>query len=168
MNTGSQNELSREVLIALRQITRAIDLHSTFLKNTLGITGPQLVALGEIENQKGINPGELARRISLGMGTMTNVLDRLEEKGLILRARRKVDKRVIELELTEEGTTLLREKPPLLQESFLKRFSALANWEQHQILSSLQRISEMMGVAEMDSAAVLVPGVLPTPVEEED
>jgi DNA-binding MarR family transcriptional regulator len=98
---------------------------------------------------------------------MTNVLDRLEEKELIMRHRQKEDKRVIELELTVAGETLLREKPPLLQESFLKRFGALANWEQHQMLSSLQRISEMMGVAEMDSAAVLVPGVLPSTTQNE-
>lgn len=47
---------------------------------------------------------ELCRGISYDAGAMTRMIDRLESKGLIRRSRRPDDRRVVCIELTEEGT----------------------------------------------------------------
>lgn len=47
---------------------------------------------------------DLCRGISYDAGAMTRMIDRLESKGLIRRHRRPDDRRVVYIELTEEGT----------------------------------------------------------------
>ena len=47
---------------------------------------------------------DLCKGISYDAGAMTRMIDRLETKGLIRRNRRPEDRRVVYLELTEEGT----------------------------------------------------------------
>ncbi len=47
---------------------------------------------------------DLCRGISYDAGAMTRMVDRLESKGLIRRNRRPDDRRVVYIELTEEGS----------------------------------------------------------------
>jgi DNA-binding MarR family transcriptional regulator len=61
-----------------------------------------IAALALAETAK--SASDLCRGISYDAGAMTRMIDRLESKGLIRRNRRPEDRRVVYLELTEEGT----------------------------------------------------------------
>jgi DNA-binding MarR family transcriptional regulator len=137
-------DLSAEVLITLRQIIRAIDLHSRYLVKNYGLTGPQLLILMEISRGEEKSVGEIAAEVSLSQATVTDILDRLELKGLISRVRSTADKRRMTLRLTPEGVQVLNKKPSLLQAQFVSRFGELEDWEKTSILSSLQRVAAMM------------------------
>ena len=50
----SQNDINEDVIIALRQIVRAIDLHSKKLAQQFGLTGPQIAIIKEIEKNSEI------------------------------------------------------------------------------------------------------------------
>lgn len=145
-----------DVLVTLRQIIRAIDLHSRKLVQDHGLTGPQLVLLKAVGRGKDLPAGELARQVSLSQGTVTGVLDRLERRGLIVRMRSRADRRRVLVRLTEAGFSVLAEAPSLLQDQFVERFRKLADWEQTLILSSLQRVSSMMGADALDVEGLLV------------
>jgi DNA-binding MarR family transcriptional regulator len=138
---------------ALRQINRAIDLHSRALLNQHGLTGPQLAALREIERMQPVSTGVLAHEIQLGAATLTGILDRLEERGLIRRTRHEHDRRSVLLALTEEGQRLFASAPSQLSDRFRRRLAELPEWEQTQILSTLQRIAGMMDAPPAPSAA---------------
>jgi hypothetical protein len=62
------------------------------------------------------------------------------------------------VEATADGLALLARSPPLLQERFVQRFRSLQDWEQTQLLSSLQRIAAMMDADDIDAAPVLSSG----------
>jgi DNA-binding MarR family transcriptional regulator len=159
MNNKTRGQtLSNEVLISLRRIMQAIDLHSKSLNKKYGITGPQLVILREVSEHKEISVGELAKTISLGQATVTGVLNRLEKRGFITRRRSENDKRRVLIRATETCKNLLDEAPPPLQETFLNQFEKLQNWGQHMVLSSLQRIVMMMGAKAIDAAPILATG----------
>ncbi|CAN2042038.1 MarR family transcriptional regulator [Candidatus Magnetomoraceae bacterium gMMP-15] len=149
---------SNEVLIALRQIIQAIDLHSRSLVRQYGLTGPQLVILQELSNHNELSVGELARAISLGQATVTGILTRLEKRKLITKKRSNVDKRRVHIEITEECRQLLKSAPPLLQETFCYQFERLQNWEQNMIISSLQRIVSMMDAKSIEAFPILMTG----------
>lgn len=149
---------SREVLIALRKIIQAIDLHSRNLSKKYGLTGPQLVILQEIASKSQISVTELGRAISLSQGTVTDILSRLEKKGLIFKKKSENDKRRIELYITDDCERLLEQAPPPLQETFLEQFDAISDWEQMMILSSLQRLVEMMEAKKIDASPILASG----------
>lgn len=148
-------DISDEVLIALRRIVRAIDLHSKKLTQRHGVTGPQVLILKSLLRSGSVPVGELARSVNLSQATVTDILDRLEKRGLIDRHRSTTDKRRVLVEATEAARELLRQAPPLLQESFTAQLRELDQWEQTLILSSLQRIGAMMDACDMDVAPVL-------------
>ncbi|EMB18029.1 hypothetical protein RE6C_01273, partial [Rhodopirellula europaea 6C] len=59
--------LSQEdkIVAAIRQIIRAVDLHSRQLVGGHGLTGPQLVVLKEIASCGPIAPSNVARQVHL-------------------------------------------------------------------------------------------------------
>lgn len=156
MHPTDQDQVSQEVLSLLRRIIRAIDLHSKQLEKSFGLTGPQLVVMRTISVHRDITVGGVARQVSLSQATVTNIIDRLESRGLVQRLRSSQDKRKVTVSITDKGQALLDQKPTFLQEKFIREFVQLQQWEQLQILSSLQRLATMMGAEEVPAT----PGVL--------
>ena len=149
-----------EVLVALRRVIRATDLHSKHLAKTTGLTAPQILLLQTIRDKDGATIGGLANQISLSQATVTSILDRLEKKELVYRERSTEDKRKVHAFLTDLGTETLKEAPLPLQDQFTREFGDLQKWEQTMIISSLQRIAQMMDAQHIDAAPVLDVGVL--------
>ncbi len=148
-------EKHQELLIALRKVIRAIGMHSKHLNKTSGLTSPQLIIMQEIDKSSGINSGQVAKNVNLSAATVTNIIDRLENKALVSRVRSTQDKRKVSLYLTDDGKAQLHKAPQALQEHFIENFSNLAPWEQSQLLSSMQRIADMMDANEIDAAPLL-------------
>lgn len=144
-----------QVLIVLRQVIRAIDLHSKKLERESGLTGPQLLVMQIIHDEGPVTSSVLARSVSLSQATVTTILDRLEKKGCLNRERDTKDKRKVWVHLSDSGRHALSNAPTLLQESFINSFAQLKDWEQTLILSSLQRVAQMMQASELEAAPVL-------------
>lgn len=162
-------DISEEILVALRRIIRAIDLHSRELVISHGLTGPQALLLTEIVRAGSLTGSDLAARVSLSQATVTDVVKRLEARGWLQRSRSEKDKRRVMLKATEEGAALVKQSVPLLQDRFQQRLARLREWEQLQLLSSLQRIAEMMNAGDLDAAPLLASGEITataTAVEE--
>ncbi len=153
---------SKEVLISLRKIIQAIDLHSKNLSKKYGLTGPQLIILQEIAATSQISVTELGRAISLSQGTVTGIISRLEKKELVYKRKSEKDKRRTELYVTEKSMRILENAPPPLQETFLEQFANISDWEQMMIMSSLRRIVDMMEAKKIDASPILVSG----PIED--
>ncbi len=158
MEKTLDQERCREILISLRKITQAIDIHSRMLNKKFGLTGPQLILLQEIANHGHISITPLSKITSLSQATITDITKRLVAKGYILREKREDDRRAVRLSLTETGQKILDNLPPLLQEKFTDRFSRLENWEQMMILASFERVVQMMSAEEIEASPVLVTG----------
>ncbi|NEX16721.1 MAG: MarR family transcriptional regulator [Halochromatium sp.] len=147
-----------DVLVALRRVIRAVGLHSRQLERSHGLTAPQALVLKAIIGLGEASVGTVAKRVSLSQATVTDILNRLESRALVLRARSCEDRRRVMVKATEKAIEIMARSPPLLQESFVKRFQALEDWEQSLLISSLQRITTLMGVEQLDASPVLVAG----------
>jgi len=150
MSVGRGDATHRQVLVALRRIIRAHDLHSRALIQRFGLTGPQLIILQEMSRLGEVPAGEVARAINLSQPTVTGILKRLETKGLVRRRRDASDRRVVLVQVTPACAGLLQAAPPPLRESFTRAFDELLDWEQSLIISSLQRVVEMMEATPLD------------------
>jgi DNA-binding MarR family transcriptional regulator len=148
-------EKHQELLIALRKVIRAIGLHSKQLNKTSGLTSPQLIIMQEINKTSGVNSSQVAKNVNLSAATVTNIVDRLENKNLISRVRDTQDKRKVSLYLTDNGKAILLKAPQALQEHFIETFASLAQWEQSLLLSSVERLADMMDATELDAAPLL-------------
>jgi len=150
-----QSVVTREVVMALRRIIRAVDLHSHALAARCGLTGPQLMVLKELVDGPPCSVGNLARAVHVSQATVTGILDRLEERDAVSRTRSRDDRRRVEVAATDRGRQLVAAAPPLLQEHFVRAFSQLPSWEQTQILSSLQRLVALMEAGELTVSPIL-------------
>lgn len=148
----------QEVLISLRQIMRATDIHSRKLMKTSGLTIPQAVVLRAAQDLGNVTVRRISQQVSLSQATVTTILNRLEQHGLVRRTRNAEDKRVVNVVLTEEGERMVVDTPDLLHESFIRRFERLEAWEQTLILSSLQRVATMLEAEAFDAAPLLAIG----------
>jgi DNA-binding MarR family transcriptional regulator len=144
-----------ELLVSLRKVIRAIYIYSKKLNKETGLTSPQLIVLQEINLLDGIMVKEIAEHINLSSATVTSILDRLEGRSLVMRERSTIDKRKVGLHLTESGRTAIIDSPRPLQEHFIVRFEALEDWEQTQMLATMQRIAKMMDGEELDDRPLL-------------
>lgn len=149
-----------EVLVALRRVIRATDLHSKHLAKTTGLTAPQILLLQNIRDKNQATIGEIASDISLSQATVTTILDRLEKRKLVYRERSTEDKRKVHACLTDEGMEILKKAPIPLQDHFTREFGDLHEWEQTMIISSLQRVAQMMDAQHIDASPVLDIGTL--------
>ena len=149
-----------QVLVALRRIIRATDLHSKRLSKSSGLTSPQLMVLQTLRENSDLTVGEVAKRISLSQATVTTIVDRLERGGYVYRERSTTDKRKVHVYLTDKAFTTLVDAPKPLQEDFVQQFQDLHDWEQSMILSSLERVAYMMDAQHIDAAPVLDIGAL--------
>ena len=123
-----------QVLISLRRVIRATDLHSKQLVKTTGLTAPQLLLLQAIRDMGDVTIGQLAKKISLSQATVTTILDRLEKRELVKRVRSTTDKRKVHAYLTDKAVEILKEAPVPLQERFSEQFIGLELWEQTMII----------------------------------
>ncbi|MDA7417234.1 MarR family transcriptional regulator [Xenophilus arseniciresistens] len=99
-----------------------------------GPTYPQWIPLHKLHTHLNASAtvAELARVCELDTGAMTRLLDRLEAKGLVRRVRSVADRRVVNIELTEEGAAHAERVPHVLcrvQNDYLSGFSE-AEWRQ--------------------------------------
>lgn len=150
-----------QLLAALRQLGQAGELHSRRMIRASGLTMPQTLVLIAIRDLERPTVGRISQAVSLSPPTVTTILNRLEERELVRRGRAVDDRRQIMLSLTEAGRGALLAAPSLLPETFVRRFGALAPWEQSLLLSSLQRLAAMMAEAVAETQTSGAGEVLP-------
>lgn len=155
---SDERNAQEEIVAALRRIIRAVDMHSRFLAQRYGLTGPQLVVLQYLERHGPRTTGEIAAGVALGQATLSNILERLEGRRLLRRRRGIEDRRRVINELTRAGREALEAAPPLLQDRFVRELEKLEDWERSQILSTLQRVAHMMHAQDLDASPVLASG----------
>ena len=100
------------LLISIRKIIQAVDIHSRKLNKKFGLTGPQLIVLQEISSHGQISITPLSRATSLSQATVTDITKRLEARGYIARKKREDDRRAVSLFLTEKGQDIIQNLPP--------------------------------------------------------
>lgn len=160
---GNYLKHAHEVLIALRRVIRATDLHSKYLAKTTGLTAPQILLLQTIRDKQRASIGEIAIEMSLSQATVTTIVDRLEKRELVYRERSQLDKRKVHARLTDNAKAMLELAPTPLQEQFTRQFEMLQDWEQTMIISALQRVAQMMDAQDIDASPMLDLGALDRP-----
>ncbi|WP_460428508.1 MarR family winged helix-turn-helix transcriptional regulator [Azotobacter armeniacus] len=130
---------------AMRRLQQAGEVHAKRVVRYGGLTPMQLLILQVLADETQLTASALSRRVSLTAATLSGLLDRLEERGLLQRQRDEQDRRRQWLLLAEAGRALLQEAPPLLPPEFRVRFAALPEWERHALTAALLRAAELCG-----------------------
>ena len=124
----------------MRRILGSVSAEVERQLDSSGLTNAQWVPLFKLSMGHASTVAELARECRLDAGGMTRLLDRLEGKGLVRRVRSSDDRRVVNLELTDEGRVAAKQIPEVLcgvQNACVRGFTAD---ELQQLKTLLRRI----------------------------
>ena len=154
--------LENSVLRSIRRIMRAVDIYSRHLRMVCNLTGPQLACLRFIQSESPSTLSQLADGVSLSPPTVSGIVDRLEDRGLVTRERQRDDKRRVLIALTKTGRSTLQRAPSPLQEQFSHQFRALPNRRQAGLERALRQIVTMMEAEDLDASPLLIPPGDPT------
>ncbi|MGE4578109.1 MAG: MarR family winged helix-turn-helix transcriptional regulator [Desulfuromonadales bacterium] len=157
------NSYELRILQALRRIIRATEIHSQKLIQQHNITGPQLGCLLALIDHGPLPTTVLAQKIYLSPSTVVGIVDRLEEKGLVVRQRSSRDRRQVQVAATEAGQALATAAPSPLQESLADALKELPELERVSITLSLEKVVDLMEARKIDAAPLLATGPIAPP-----
>lgn len=146
-----------DCLIALRRILRATALYERDLAQAAGLTPAQLRVLQILNGRPGgsTTPTALASQMGVVQATITALVDKLEAMGKVTRQRSETDGRQTNVVITDIGRAALKDAPDALQQRFVRAFEQMQEWEQAQLVASLERVAAMLNADVIDASPVL-------------
>jgi len=144
-----------ESLIALRRILRKTEQFGRALAQASGLTAAQFRVLQLVAETGETTAKQIAVRMGITQATVTSLVDKLVSHDLVTREKSEHDRRMIDIRITEAGRDVLDRAPDALQQRYVRRFEAMKDWEQAQIVASLERVAAMLDADDMDASPVL-------------
>lgn len=107
-----------------------------------GLTPPQFYVLATIGYAGGLPFGEIGAKMMVTVSNLTGIVDRLEEKKIVLRKRDERDRRVVHVVLTEKGAKLYKSTIPLFEKSISAIFAAVDKTQQKELSALLRKLNQ--------------------------
>jgi DNA-binding MarR family transcriptional regulator len=140
--------LDNQICFAIYSTAHAFNRAYKPLLDRLGLTYPQYLVMLVLWEGDGVAVKEIGERLYLDSGTLTPLLKRLEQAGLIKRARSTEDERQVLIGLTSHGQALkdkARSVPPSIlaaSQCSVAELSAVKN----EIVALRDRLNAAAGV----------------------
>jgi DNA-binding MarR family transcriptional regulator len=121
-NTSSA---TREVLDAVRRIVQTLHESSRSAERHLGVSGAQLFVLQRLAESPAASLNDLAERTHTHQSSVSVVVAKLVERGLVKRAKSSGDGRRLELSVTPAGRRLAERAPHAAQDRLIAAVNKL-------------------------------------------
>lgn len=125
-----------KIMTSMRELNQSFFQATRKDAETFGITRIQLMVLKIVQQCSNLGMNELADRMHSSPSTVSGIVDRLVQAGLIVRDRPEKDRRSVVLKVTPEGKRLLE----LTSERIMNRLAPLMQQLSEEDVSHLLRI----------------------------
>jgi DNA-binding MarR family transcriptional regulator len=132
---------------AIRRILRAVRRSARRAERELGLSGAQLFVLQQLRARPATSLNELADRTHTHQSSVSVVVRRLVERGLVTRTHAAADSRRIELGLSAAGRALLRRSRPVAQLRLIRALGELRPPRRREFAATLELVVRQMGLA---------------------
>jgi DNA-binding MarR family transcriptional regulator len=136
---------SQRILDSIRRLVRMLRVSDRQAQSDLGVSGAQLFVLSELGRTPALSLNDLASRTLTDQSSVSVVVTRLVEAGLVTRDRDARDARRLVLNLTRSGRALLQHAPPVAQERLLAVFDRLSADERKRFADTFEEIVDSVG-----------------------
>jgi DNA-binding MarR family transcriptional regulator len=136
---------SQRILDSIRRLVRLLRVSDRHAQADLGVSGAQLFVLTEIGKTPALSLGKLAARTRTDQSSVSVVVTRLVEAGLVTRDRDERDARRLVLHLTRAGRAMLNKAPVVTQERLLAAFDRMEVDEVRRFADTFQAIVDGLG-----------------------
>lgn len=127
--------------LRLVRVFQKIDRLSAEHLRSHGLSVAQFDILAQLGGAEGITQQELADRLLVTKGNVCQLLDRMEQRGLLVRRQ---DGRSNRLFLTDEGRTLRDEVVPAHEAAIAACFESISRSEQVQLVGLLRDLDHTL------------------------
>lgn len=105
MTTSPSADLALRLMDAIRTLVRRFSLAERADIACCGMTVAQAATLEALSGGDGVRLGELGRRLGIAPSTLSRNLDRLEDRGFVVRGPDPDDRRALRVSLTSAGAS---------------------------------------------------------------
>lgn len=144
-STGKDRDVIRSV-DAFRRILRELRLHARKAELATGLSASQAFVLTMIAQRPGASVNEIADATMTDRSSAAAVLDRLADRGHVVRQQSKRDRRRAEFTITTSGRRALRRAPTPPTVSLLNGIRALPRAKGRALADSLTALTQAMGI----------------------
>jgi DNA-binding MarR family transcriptional regulator len=131
---------SPAILDDLRRIVRVLRESSRAAEGQLGVSGAQLFVLRTLATAPALSLNAVAARTRTHQSTVSVVVRRLVEAGLVSRKSSLLDARRVSLKLTKRGEQLLERAPLAAQDRLIQGIERLPQQERKRLKTSLHAL----------------------------
>ncbi|MEW6524887.1 MAG: MarR family transcriptional regulator [Bacillota bacterium] len=128
----------------LRVVAFIVKKRGRDILTNFDITPPQFNALVHLQESGDITMGELCQKMYLACSTATDLIDRMERNGLIVRQRDTADRRVIRLRITDEGAGVIQQVMQARRRYLRAILEKMADEDKQKLISALGQIHALM------------------------
>lgn len=139
-------QAGRQILDSIRRVVQELRIASRRAESDVGLSGAQLFVLQKLGGDRAVSLNELASRTLTHQSSVSVVVQRLVERGLVQRTRSKADARQLELSLTPAGLKAMRSAPGAAQDRLIQAVGRLSAAERQQLALLLDRVTSAMGL----------------------
>jgi DNA-binding MarR family transcriptional regulator len=136
---------ARRILDSIRRIVQLLR-ESSREAEALGLSGAQLFVLRTAADSPGLSVGALAERTRTHQSSVSVVVARLVEQGLLERTTAPDDSRRAEVRLTPDGLRRIRSTPPTAQERLVAALDALPKASRSRLASVLDALVQELAL----------------------
>jgi DNA-binding MarR family transcriptional regulator len=133
---------------ALRRIVQALRRASARFERDSGLTSAQVFILKTLHSHPGVSVNALAAAAHTQQSTVSEVVTRLESKGLIARRPAPEDRRRVELRLTPDGERLICADAMTPQEALVAAIAALPDDKRIALAEGLSALIVTAGLSD--------------------
>jgi len=140
---------ARRALESLRRLVRFLRLAARQTERVHGLTAAQLFVLGCLARSPARSLAELAERTLTDQSSVSTVVARLVERGLIVRRRAAADARRTELALSIQGRATIERSPDLVQERILDAIARMPAARRRSLIDALEGLVRDIGADDL-------------------
>lgn len=125
------------------------------LQRNVGVSLAENLVLCQVAMapERRVRMADLAGRLMIGKSAVTKTVDRLEQRGLLIRTRDGADRRVVYATLTDAGASLFALAQPAFADAVGRHFaSSLSGAELAQLRVASERVRQSQATADGEDA----------------
>ncbi|MFY9941518.1 MAG: MarR family transcriptional regulator [Desulfobacterales bacterium] len=150
-------ETIKEIVSAIRQLSRAVYMDSAKMSRRYGLTSPQSGVLRALFTQGPLSSTELSRRLFVTPSNITGIIDRLEKKGLVERLPKARDRRVTMITLTPQGQVRSHSLPDPIEKKLISGLGELQDSAVEDLSDTMRRLITLLDAQEVPDSPLELP-----------
>ncbi|SHH40342.1 DNA-binding transcriptional regulator, MarR family [Caloranaerobacter azorensis DSM 13643] len=124
----------------LRKVDSIIKKKGREILKEYNITGPQFNALQYLIKEGDLTIGEISEKLALAYSTITDLVDRMEKNGLVVRVRDDKDRRVVRIKVLDKGFEILQKVLNRRIDYLEKMLSSFTEEEKSSLVKNLEKL----------------------------